>query len=113
MIQLVREFRIVPVVLIAVSCLFVLKVAGLVLDGGYTFANNAADGRRIGTVAAAPAVVASPPKQSWAQQMLNYPDTTGSVVNTPPRDKTAPFSDITGSVDAKPKEKPADAKPEA
>ena len=37
-----REFRLVPLVLIAVGCLFALKALGLVFDGGYTL------GQRLG-----------------------------------------------------------------
>src|SRR5258708_4584863 len=109
MIRLVREFRLVPVVLIAVTCLFVLKVVGLLLDGGYMLGGipRVTEGRRLPAVAAAPP---PPLKQSWAKQMFNSPDVTGSVANVPPRDKPMPSSDITGSVDAKPKEKPAEGK---
>ena len=35
MIRLLREFRLIPVVLIATGCLFALKIVGLMLDGGY------------------------------------------------------------------------------
>ena len=36
MMRLVREFRLIPVVLLATVCLFALKVLGLVLDlSGY------------------------------------------------------------------------------
>ena len=37
-----RDFRLVPIVLIAVGCLFALKAMGLVFDGGYTL------GQRLG-----------------------------------------------------------------
>ncbi len=108
MIQLVREFRLVPLVLIAVSCLFMLKVIGLALDGGYTLGDIPTnDPRRVATVEAAPG------KQSWAKQMFNFPDGNAPSDNPQAREKTASFSDITGSVDAKPKEQPAEPKPEA
>ena len=51
-----RNVRVIPVVVIAVCSLAVLKVAGLVIDGGYVFDYN--------------------PKQSkpsWAQDNLNFP----------------------------------------
>ena len=38
----VRDFRLMPVVLIAIGCLFALKTVGLFLDGGYTL------GQRLG-----------------------------------------------------------------
>lgn len=71
-----RDIRIIPVVLVAIFSLVVLKIAGLVLDGGYVFSGPAA-----------------PPKRSWAQETLNFP---GGRLPDP--------VDITGSVEAKPKE---------
>jgi flagellar motility protein MotE (MotC chaperone) len=80
-----RNIRVLPVVLVAVFGLAVLKIAGLVLDGGYVF-----DYRPDST------------KPSWAQETFNFPGRNG--VDT---------SDITGSVE-KEKEKPKEeeAKPE-
>jgi flagellar motility protein MotE (MotC chaperone) len=81
-----RDIRVIPVVLIAIFGLAVLKVAGLVIDGGYVFDYQP------GTT-----------KRSWAQESFNFP--TG---------KPDP-ADITGSVHEKPKEeaaKPAITAPE-
>jgi flagellar motility protein MotE (MotC chaperone) len=81
-----RDIRVIPVVVIAVAGLAVLKIAGLVIDGGYVF-----DYQPQST------------KQSWAQETFNFPG----------GNKPDP-ADITGSVD-KPKEeaaKPAVATPE-
>jgi flagellar motility protein MotE (MotC chaperone) len=105
----VREFRLVPLVLIAVSCLFALKVTGLVLEGGYTLSSAPViETRRVATVEPPPG------KQSWAQQMFNYPNGKAPADNVVPREKLATAaSDITGSVSAKPKEPPADAAPPA
>jgi flagellar motility protein MotE (MotC chaperone) len=84
----VRDFRLVPVVLAATIALFALKTLGLVLDGGYTLGDLDGDDATdiTGSIGApkrpeaAPAEPAPPPaKQSWAQQMFNYPDVTGSV----------------------------------
>ena len=36
MMRFVREFRLIPVVLLAITALFGLKVLGIILDGGYT-----------------------------------------------------------------------------
>jgi flagellar motility protein MotE (MotC chaperone) len=66
-----RDIRVIPVVLVAVFGLAVLKVAGLVIDGGYVFDYQ----------------VSQPDKRSWAQDNLGYPggarsdapDITGSV----------------------------------
>jgi flagellar motility protein MotE (MotC chaperone) len=73
----VRDIRVLPVVLVAIFGLMVLKVAGLVIDGGYVF-----DYRPDST------------KPSWAQETLNFPG--GNNVADP--------SDVTGSVPEKPKE---------
>jgi flagellar motility protein MotE (MotC chaperone) len=81
-----RNIRVIPVVVVAVASLAVLKVAGLLIDGGYVFEY--------------------PPQQekpaSWAQENLNFP-------GAPVKD-----ADITGSVE-KPKEdkKPEEPKPAA
>src|ERR1700761_7035654 len=80
----VRDIRVLPVVLVAVFGLAILKIAGLVLDGGYVF-----DYRPDSA------------KPSWAQENINFPGRS-----------YADASDITGSVE-KPKEKPKEeAKPE-
>ncbi|HEV3500116.1 MAG TPA: flagellar protein FlbB [Bradyrhizobium sp.] len=73
-----RNIRVIPVVLIAIFGLALLKVAGLVIDGGYVF-----DYQPVST------------KRSWAQESFNFP--TG-------RNDRA---DITGSVQEKPKEEAA------
>jgi flagellar motility protein MotE (MotC chaperone) len=81
-----RDIRVIPVVLIAIFGLVVLKVAGLVIDGGYVFDYQP-----------------DTTKRSWAQESFNFP--TG---------RPDP-GDITGSVHEKPKEeaaKPAVAAPE-
>src|SRR6202048_3800599 len=81
-----RDIRVIPVVLIAIFGLAALKVAGLVIDGGYVF-----DYQPDST------------KRSWAQEAFNFP--TGR----------ADPADVTGSVQEKPKEeaaKPAVAAPE-
>ena len=87
-----RNIRVLPVVMIAIVGLAVLKIAGLVIDGGYVF-----DYRPDST------------KPSWAQEVLNFPG--GNKGDS---------ADITGSVKEKPKEekkeeeaaKPAAAAPE-
>ena len=76
-----RDIRVIPVVLVAIFGLAVLKVAGLVIDGGYVF-----DYRPDST------------KQSWAQEVFNFPG--GNKIDN---------ADITGSVKEKPKEEEAKA----
>jgi flagellar motility protein MotE (MotC chaperone) len=83
----VRGIRVIPVVVVAIFGFAVLKIAGLVIDGGYVFDYQPDPGQR-----------------SWAQSALNFPTGKGDP------------ADITGSVDEKPKEgaaKPEAAKPEA
>jgi flagellar motility protein MotE (MotC chaperone) len=90
-----RDIRVIPVVLIAIFCLVVLKVAGLVIDGGYVF-----DYEPQST------------KQSWAQETFNFPG--GNKVRSDNKLKGDP-GDITGSVHEKPKEEKKEeaAKPAA
>jgi len=82
-----RDIRVIPVVLCAIAGLAVLKIAGLVIDGGYVFDYQPQS-----------------PKTSWAQENFNFPG--GGSKGDP--------ADITGSIHEKPKEeaKPAAAAPE-
>lgn len=78
-----RNIRVIPVVLVAVAGLATLKVAGLVINGGYVFDYQ-------------PNTV----KKSWAQENLNFP--TGRE-----------DPDITGSTHGEPKDAPKPAAPES
>ena len=81
-----RDIRVIPVLVVAIAGLAVLKIAGIVIDGGYVFDYQPDTSTR-----------------SWAQETLNFP--TGK----------ADPADVTGSVQEKPKEedaKPAVAAPE-
>ncbi len=78
-----RNVRVIPVVLVAVASLAVLKVAGLVINGGYMFEYQPSAG-----------------KMSWAQENLNFP--TG-------RDDP----DITGSTHGAPNDAPKEDAPRA
>ena len=86
-----RDIRVIPVVLVAIFGLAVLKVAGLVIDGGYVFEYQA-------NQAPQPSPPAPPAKRSWAQDNLGYPS-------------KADLADITGSV--KKEEKKEEPKPAA
>jgi flagellar motility protein MotE (MotC chaperone) len=78
MMRFVRELRLIPVVLIAVTCLLGLKILGLMLDGGFTLADL--DFSSTSSASDAPAPPADQQaKTSWAHDMLNYPDVTGSI----------------------------------
>jgi flagellar motility protein MotE (MotC chaperone) len=81
-----RDIRVLPVVLIAIFSLAVLKVAGLVLDGGYVFDYQPQSNQK-----------------SWAQDTLSFPG--GSKFDP---------ADVTGSTHEKPKEaaKPTPQVPE-
>jgi flagellar motility protein MotE (MotC chaperone) len=83
-----RDIRVIPVVLVAIFGLAVLKVAGIVLDGGYVFDYQP-----------------EPTQRSWAAENFNFP--TGK--------KPADAADITGSVQDKKEEaaKPEVSAPEA
>jgi flagellar motility protein MotE (MotC chaperone) len=71
-----RNIRVIPVALVAIFGLAVLKVAGLVIDGGYVFDYQPLTVRR-----------------SWAQENLNFPGAAKEDA-----------ADITGAVQEKPKE---------
>jgi flagellar motility protein MotE (MotC chaperone) len=89
-----RNIRVIPVVVIAICCLAVLKVAGLVIDGGYVFDYNP-----------------QRTQPSWAQSNLNFP---GGA--KPPAPALKDDGDVTGSVHggaAKEKPKEEQPKPEA
>ena len=79
-----RDIRVIPVVLVAIFGLAVLKIAGLVIDGGYVFDYE----------------VSQRAQRSWAQDNLGYPNTA-----------KADTADITGSV--KKEEKKEEPKPAA
>jgi flagellar motility protein MotE (MotC chaperone) len=76
-----RDIRVIPVVLVAIFGLAILKIAGLVIDGGYVFDYK-------------PGATGN----SWAQETFNFPG-----------GKPQENNDITGSTGAK-KEEPAAAK---
>jgi flagellar motility protein MotE (MotC chaperone) len=97
--RLLREFRLIPVVLFATVTLLALKIGGLITGGGYT----------LGTPRTAQAQVA-PAKRSWAQDVLGFPEVTGSVDKPKPADANGTGKDAngTGKGDA---EKPAAAAP--
>jgi flagellar motility protein MotE (MotC chaperone) len=74
-----RDIRVIPVVLMAIFGLAVLKIAGLVIDGGYVFDYQP-----------------QTTKRSWAQETFNFP--AGGKFDP---------ADITGSTHEKPKEEAA------
>ena len=96
MIRLARDFRLIPIVLLATVSLFALKVSGLVFDGGYTLSERLQGMHRTDMQVTSEPVpdypkivmddrtLASEPKarQPWAREMFNYNDrgeVTGSI----------------------------------
>lgn len=113
MMRLVRELRLIPVVLLATASLAALKLTGLLLDGGYllTDIDPATVDRPIhvdrdietGAVTVANNKISMPQSEpSWARQVLGYPDVTGSVAEKPPTKPVAP--------EAQKQDKPPDGK---
>lgn len=124
MIRFARDFRLIPIVLLATVCLFALKVSGLVFDGGYTLADRLRNRAKppqieVTTAENAPAypkitiaegsavpdaMARAAAPRSWAQDMFNYGNdgNKGDVTGSTNRD------DITGSSGGgKKKEEPA------
>lgn len=107
MIKLAREFRLIPIVLLATICLLGLKVTGIVFDGGYTLGERLSQrGKPAGmtvtsgkdvpdypriVVAGEPPAPESPATSAaspWAKEMFNFgggrtrePEVTGSVAD--------------------------------
>jgi flagellar motility protein MotE (MotC chaperone) len=104
MMRFVRDFRILPLALVGVAALFLLKTTGLLVDGSYSLKNlDQADAIVTGSTNSPANAPGAPPRQrqSWAQEMFNYPDVTGAVGASKPATPPA------GS-DKNAKPKPAD-----
>jgi flagellar motility protein MotE (MotC chaperone) len=100
MIQRLRDVRLIPIVLVAITALFALKAFGLIFEGGYTLTElslpNAAEPEVTGAVGQPKRneVLVAPkaprPQQvqkkstSWAQDMFGFPDVTGAVAESKP-----------------------------
>jgi flagellar motility protein MotE (MotC chaperone) len=110
MTKLLREIRLLPIVLLAIGSLFVLKIMGIFFDGGYTLAQRLGGGNGIVvTTVPGPQIAewrsSSQPlqmpaqqgqtKQSWAQDMLGYPN--GGNAATARANINLGNGDITGS----------------
>jgi flagellar motility protein MotE (MotC chaperone) len=117
MIRFKREFRLIPLVLVATVSLFALKVSGLVFDGGYTLGERLAGANKSeltpttrDTIPDVTPIIFSakdplaqqPPQQSWAREMFNYGgDITGSVGASKPAEPAKDVKDAKESKDAK------------
>lgn len=116
MMRFVRDLRLIPIALFASACLLVIKVADLALDGSRLFSG---DGNPEAVLRHASDPQNSAGKQSWAQQMFNFPvnGETGLTSEAPRGDLPLPRAelaranrgsapvdnaDITGSIAAEP-----------
>lgn len=100
MIRFARDFRLIPVVLLATICLFALKVSGLVFDGGYTLGDRIQQSINKATM-----------KVATRESVPDYPrivfangQGTPGAVTMPdkrflPKGSTGDSDDITGSVE--------------
>jgi len=103
MMHYLRDIRLIPVVLFATIALFALKSVGLLVAGHYVLEPTIADdaGDITGSVGggARPAS-----KQSWAQEVLGYPDPTGSVNQTKTAEAKSPAKPAGTAKPEEPKE---------
>ena len=116
MMRLIREFRLIPVVLLATACLLGLKILGIVLDGGFTLADL--DFSSPPPTSTAPNAPPADPRHrtSWAQDMFGFPDVTGSISSdkqpAPKRNDQTTVAQNAAPPAVKPAEtKPAETKP--
>lgn len=109
MIRFARDFRLIPVVLLATVCLFALKVSGLLFDGGYTLGDRIQQSiDRVTEKAASREIVPDYPRVVFVNRQ-RPPGTTPNKRFWPQRIAGGDSDDITGSVEGG--EKPAAAGP--
>jgi flagellar motility protein MotE (MotC chaperone) len=125
MMRFVRDLRLIPIALVASACLLALKTADLILSGS-SFLSGGGTSSYGDVAVIRPAGDATQPSGtalSWAQQMFNFPNSSGaSPVPSPqgtkqiinlPRLAENDSADITGSVpgESKGENKPGETKP--
>ncbi len=129
--RMLGGIRIIPVVVVAAAALLALKASGIWFEGGYTLGDRLSRGETI-TVTTVPAHTATQLRspsapldvasaktgggRSWAQEMFNYPDVTGSVATqrSNPRDTAIVTGSVGGAKEpAKEPDKPKDAPKDA
>ncbi len=96
--RFVRDLRLIPVVVLAASALFLLKVSAIVVEGGYTLiASRSAQAQGLGEGANANDLGLPPPAalddaaaaprgdrvRSWVRDIYGPPEYTGSVAAKP------------------------------
>lgn len=111
MIRFIRDLRLIPIALIASACLLTLKTADLVFHGSRLLSGNSAPAgnAEVAVIRPLPDATAPPGTAlSWAQQMFNFPNSSGaapipsSARIVPPQLADADPRDITGSVTTEP-----------
>lgn len=111
MTRFVRDLRLIPIALIASACLLTLKTADLIFHGSLFFTNGGAPSGDGDVAVVRPIPDATQPPGSalsWAQQMFNFPNSTGaapipsSAPVIAPQLADADTPDITGSVTTAP-----------
>jgi flagellar motility protein MotE (MotC chaperone) len=90
MMRILRDLRLIPLLLVAASGLFIVKTTGIVLDGGYTLGERLAsrDDKVVTVAQEAPPPtpkIEKPSGKSWMADNYNYPDVTGSVSASAPK----------------------------
>jgi len=82
MTRLIRDIRIIPVVVFAAASLLALKIIGIGFDGGYVLgsAEPASGGQKVAAVQTT-AATPSPPAKSWAQEMFGFAKFSESVID--------------------------------
>jgi flagellar motility protein MotE (MotC chaperone) len=102
--RLLRDVRLIPIVLVATISLFALKVSGLVFDGGYTLAERMDHNKNDLKIVPADSVPDFPkivladggnapqapgPKQPWAKEMFNFGGSSSDITGSVDKDKEA------------------------
>ena len=117
MIRYIRDLRLIPIALIASGCLLTLKIADIAFHGSALFSSGSALPASGDAAVTRPIPDATAPagsKLSWAQQMFNFPNSSGVAPQS--SSSIAPIAapiidrdnlDITGSVNAQAAVKPA------
>jgi flagellar motility protein MotE (MotC chaperone) len=111
MIGYIRDLRLIPIALIASACLLALKIADIGLHSASWFDRDSAvaSDNDVSVIRPMPDATAPPgTKLSWAQQMFNFPNSSGTPASPremphPPRRLAAADDvDITGTVPTTP-----------
>jgi flagellar motility protein MotE (MotC chaperone) len=106
MIGLVRDLRLIPIVLIASVCLLALKAADLFLGGDQPAVEMAPPAATLATaehvVHVGPGEPPAEDRRSWAQQMFDFPNAGGAPAPPPANLVPPPLPAITSLASADP-----------